>query len=559
MFGGYGCDARDEIPPADTAIPPASLAAGEEQIVVVSRGPVNDPAHAYDACRFDEKMQNAIDKGYEGIIIANHHAGAGNGTSPTAAFCGSGEPRNIRGMCISHEAFHYVFDDTPDYDADYTPNSEPAVGTAGRDVRITSLFDGWGYAQLLRNDGNDLTNVDSFAVEEAMDERYATGFGDLSIHEFATDPTEYLAYSAYYAAGMRVFTFGEGGLTQTGKFIDDGGSNFWGVEQFTTSQGERLFAGSDRDYGLYLFRYTGPGAAQRPVCQDQTVQTPFQTPVRITLRCTDANGNPLTLAIASQPSNGTLSAIDQAADVVTYTPGRGYSGPDSFTFTANDGAATSAPATLRITVGFGPTGCRNLIRGTNGRDMIAGTAASDRVLAGSGDDVVDARGGNDCLSGHRHDDVIDGEGGNDRLTGGHGGDRLMGGRGADRLSGGSHVDRLNGEQGNDRISGGVKRDVLAGGRGADTVSGGLAKDTISGGPGNDRLFGNAAADRMFGNSGSDRIVPGSGRDRIIAAGGNDRINVRDGDQDRVSCGSGRDRVVADPQDMLVSCERVVRR
>src|SRR5205085_734623 len=35
---------------------------------------------------------------------------------------------------------------------------------------------------------------------------------------------------------------------------------------------------------------------------------------------------------------------------VTYTPDLNYNGPDSFTFTANDGQADSAPATVSITV-----------------------------------------------------------------------------------------------------------------------------------------------------------------------------------------------------------------
>ena len=39
-----------------------------------------------------------------------------------------------------------------------------------------------------------------------MDEAFATGFGDLTVHEFATDPTENLAYSSYYAGGMRVMS-----------------------------------------------------------------------------------------------------------------------------------------------------------------------------------------------------------------------------------------------------------------------------------------------------------------------------------------------------------------
>ena len=66
---------------------------------------------------------------------------------------------------------------------------------------------------------------------------------------------------------MCVFTFGDSGVQQTGKFIDEGGNDFWGVEVFTTPQGERLFAGSDRGLGLYLLRYTGPGARPRLRCR----------------------------------------------------------------------------------------------------------------------------------------------------------------------------------------------------------------------------------------------------------------------------------------------------
>ena len=74
---------------------------------------------------------------------------------------------------------------------------------------------------------------------------------DLSIHEFATDPTEPLAYSSYYGGGIRVFQLQPRRRARAdGRRIAPGGSNFWGVEQFTTPEGERLIAGSDRDFGL---------------------------------------------------------------------------------------------------------------------------------------------------------------------------------------------------------------------------------------------------------------------------------------------------------------------
>ena len=182
-----------------------------------------------------------------------------------------------------------------------------------------SVFDGWGYMHLYRNDPGGLVAVDHFAIPEALDERFGGGdFGDLSVHEFATDATENLAYSSYYAGGMRVLSFGDTGMEQVGAFIDEGGNNFWGVEQFTTPQGDRLIAGSDRDYGLYLFRYTGPGAAQKPACSDTTALVPFHGSGDVPLTCSDANANPLTESIVSGPTSGTLSG-DANSGKVTYT------------------------------------------------------------------------------------------------------------------------------------------------------------------------------------------------------------------------------------------------
>ena len=143
------------------------------------------------------------------------------------------------------------------------------------------------------------------------------------MHEFATDPTENLAYSSYYAGGLRVMSFGDDGLDEVGKFIDQGGNNFWGVEQFTTPDGQRLIAGSDRDFGLYLFRYTGPGAAVRPACDDVSATAAFDAAVAVPLSCDDANGNPLELSPVSPPANGTVRRGHRC----TYTPAAGFRAP----------------------------------------------------------------------------------------------------------------------------------------------------------------------------------------------------------------------------------------
>jgi hypothetical protein len=63
---------------------------------------------------------------------------------------------------------------------------------------------------------------------------------------------------------MRVFRFGASGIEEVGHYIDAEGNNFWGVETFVPNhaaagnlEGKRLFAGSDRDHGIFIFRYTG--------------------------------------------------------------------------------------------------------------------------------------------------------------------------------------------------------------------------------------------------------------------------------------------------------------
>jgi uncharacterized repeat protein (TIGR01451 family) len=90
-----------------------------------------------------------------------------------------------------------------------------------------------------------------------------------------------------------------------------------------------------------------------PVANAGTATTDEDVPVTITLTGSDVDGDPLTFAIETGPSNGTLSAImpiDGTSAQVTYTPNLDYNGPDSFTFVANDGFVDSAPATISITV-----------------------------------------------------------------------------------------------------------------------------------------------------------------------------------------------------------------
>ena len=84
---------------------------------------------------------------------------------------------------------------------------------------------------------------------------------------------------------------------------------------------------------------------QPPVAYDQSVVTVEGTAVSITLTGDDPDGDTLTYAIVSNPSNGILGGT---APNMIYTPNNGFS--DSFTFKVNDGTMDSNTAAVTISV-----------------------------------------------------------------------------------------------------------------------------------------------------------------------------------------------------------------
>jgi Ca2+-binding RTX toxin-like protein len=550
VYGGYGCDASDPIPPN----PGLMLDPGEEAIVVLQRGPSGDPDNPEEACFPGEKAENGINAGYDAVLLTNHHPGEAGGV-----FCGSGDfppAPPIVAVCTSHEGLHTIFGEPNNTDVPYPPGHGPPLGDLGEDIEATATFDGWGYARLISTSDGDgdgkLDEIDAHALEESLNPNFSVGFGDLSIHEFATDPTEYVAYSAYYAGGMRVFTFGDGGLTEQGKWIDDEGSNFWGVEQFTLGN-QRYFAGSDRDFGLQIFKYTGPGAAQRPTCINSTTMVPYRTTTAVGLPCSDANGNQLTISNTSNPTQGSLGAVDQSAKSVSYRHTGNALGTDQFMFKANDGTMDSDTMTAQIAIVPGDGGrCSNPFVGTAAaRESITGSPFGDVIRGGRGADFIEGQGGDDCLHGQGGRDQLDGDTGNDVLRGGGAKDRLFGGSGRDSMVGGSGNDHIRGSSGNDTAQGGV---------GVDIVDGGSNADRLRGGRGNDRLRGGPGRDRVFGQGGRDRLEAGDGRRNLLSGGnGGDRVLAVNGRRDTVRCGGGRDRVQADRRDNVRGDCEVVRR
>ncbi len=251
VYGGYGCPDSAAIP-SPGSIPGyvASLAAGEEKIVVLQRGPSGDPSAPEAACFPGEKAHQAVLAGWDAVLFVQRHGGTEN-----PPFCGSGAFVDvIVGVCTNHEAYHKMFN---------TPVSTvypdgPAIGTVGERIEATAAFDGWGYVHLFSNtlSGGKFAELDTYAIDEAHDPAFATGFGDLTVHEVATDPqAPNRAYLSYYAGGLRSLEIQGTELVEVGGYLDPNGNNFWGVEAFVRD-GQTYILGSDRDSGLWIFRRT---------------------------------------------------------------------------------------------------------------------------------------------------------------------------------------------------------------------------------------------------------------------------------------------------------------
>jgi VCBS repeat-containing protein len=95
-----------------------------------------------------------------------------------------------------------------------------------------------------------------------------------------------------------------------------------------------------------------------PVAQGGTASTIAGRPVSGVLTATDADGDQLFYTIVTNGTKGTATTTDHGAFV--YTPNSGAAGTDTFTFVANDGAATSNAATVVVTIAGLPAAPSNL-------------------------------------------------------------------------------------------------------------------------------------------------------------------------------------------------------
>ncbi|HEU5277822.1 MAG TPA: PA domain-containing protein [Gaiellaceae bacterium] len=248
VFVGRAC-------PGDPAVPPAP-AVGTQQIAVVERG----------LCLFEEKAQSVLAAGgWDAMVIMNRE-GADACTGVFTPSLTAAIPTILIGRDAGFAMFNKTYDNAACVDS--TPQLAPiTIGTLGDPILgVASQFDGWGYVHLyaVNSAVTQLTEVDTFAIPEAMNPAYATGFGALSVHEVATEKEDATrAFLSYYAGGIRAIQIrctsptnvSTCRLAETGGYLDPRGNQFWGIETFVRD-GVTYAVGSDMDDGIFIVKRT---------------------------------------------------------------------------------------------------------------------------------------------------------------------------------------------------------------------------------------------------------------------------------------------------------------
>jgi hypothetical protein len=157
-------------------------------------------------------------------------------------------------------------------------------------------------------------------------------------------------------------------ITLTGSDVDGPETNYMvlvgpingtlsGVAPNLTYRGTTNYFGTDSfTFGVYDGSLTSAVATvtitltnvnDAPIAYSQSVTNGEDASLAITLTGSDVDGPETNYVLLVGPTNGMLSGV---APNVTYLGANNYFGPDSFTFSVNDGSLTSAVATVNITV-----------------------------------------------------------------------------------------------------------------------------------------------------------------------------------------------------------------
>lgn len=257
---------------------------------------------------------------------------------------------------------------------------------------VENITDSWGYGIYIDVDGNDATGFIGFSGERSIGADYLLEGGTMlkytgSGSNWSWEEIGFVDIARNANTAEVVIPRSMLGGTNVLRFYLHGNGTALGgdgIDHFPNAVSDGNADDADR---FFVYRTVANNGNTPPVALSQQVSVARNGSISITLNSSDLDGDALTYEIADQPSSGALSGTPPT---LTYTPAANFVGTDLFTFTVNDGSATSAPASVTV----------NVTGGTNNNEAnitVNGNLNDWDGIASLGSDPLDANGLNDSI------------------------------------------------------------------------------------------------------------------------------------------------------------------
>jgi VCBS repeat-containing protein len=219
----------------------------------------------------------------------------------------------------------------------YTPNS----GASGSDSFTFKVNDGnldsnTATVSVTISSVNQAPLATGFAISTNANTSYS---GTLTASDPDDDTLQFSIVSNGSKGTAAITDSATGGFTYTPNTDETGNDSF----TFRVYDGELYSAAA-------TVAVTIVEVNTAPVAHDASFSMEENTALNGRFSASDADGDPLTYTLVTNPTKGSVTIADPAADGFVYTPVPDTTGNDTFTFRVNDGTEDSNTATVSITI-----------------------------------------------------------------------------------------------------------------------------------------------------------------------------------------------------------------